>query len=105
MSQSKFIAYPTQHPMCLIFASLKIMPRVYIALHLPVAHDNITGQLANDNYKFSACPYSASQEFIVEIEVMITSHPEIVRKNHVRHMDSFKVLKIFAFITDELNIP
>jgi len=60
VSQSEFIACPTRHPMCLIFASLKIIPRVYIALHLPVAHDNITGQLANGNYKFSACPYSVS---------------------------------------------
>jgi len=75
---------------------------------VPVAHDDITRQLANnnDNYKFFACPYSVlQQDFVVEIEVMCTSHPEVVREIHVRHTDSSKVLKMFAFITDELNIP
>jgi len=83
------------------------MPRVSPALHLPVAYDDIIKQIANDNnnYKFSACPYSILQEFAVEIEVMITSHPEIVRELHIRCTGSSKVLKMFAFITDEMNIP
>ena len=48
-----FIACPT-------FASLEVMRKVSIALHLPVAYDDITRQLASDNdiYKFFACPYS-----------------------------------------------
>jgi len=51
---------------------------------LLVAYDDITKQLANDNnYNFSARPYSVLQEFAVEIEVMATSHPEVVRELHV----------------------
>jgi len=73
---SKFVTCPNRHPICSIFASLEVMPRVYIVLHLPVAYDDITGQLANDsdNYKFSACSNSVLQEFAVETEVMIISH-------------------------------
>ena len=82
------------------------MPRVSTALHLPVAYNYITRQLANDNdsYKFSTCPYSVSHEFTVKIEVMVTRHLEVVREIHIRHTNSSKVLR-FAFITDELNIP
>jgi len=96
-----------RHLICPIFSSLEVMPRVSTALHLPVAHDDITGQLANDNNncKFSTCPYIVSQETAIEIEVMVTSHPEIVKEIHVRHTDSSKFLKGFALITDELNIP
>jgi len=55
------------------------------ALHLLVAYDDITRQLANcdENYNFSVYPYSMLQEFVVDSEVIITSHPEIVRKSHV----------------------
>ena len=78
ISLSKLVKCPTRHPICLIFASLEIIPRVSIALHLLVAYDDITRELANDNdkYKFSACPYSILQEFTLEIDVMLTSHPE-----------------------------
>jgi len=67
----------------------------------------ITKQLANDinNYKFFACPYSTLQEFTVENEVPFTSHPEIERELHVRCTDFSKILKRFAFITDELDVP
>ena len=35
-----------------------VMLRIFIALHLPVAFDDVTKHLANcnDNYKFFACP-------------------------------------------------
>ena len=63
ISLSEFVACPTGHPICPIFTSLEIMLRVSTKLHLPVAYDDITRQLANgnDNYKFSACPYSILQ--------------------------------------------
>jgi len=90
---SEFVACPTRHPTWPIFASLEVMPRVSIVLHLPIAYDDITRQLAsdNDNYKISA--HSILHEFAVENEVMITSHPEIGRELHVWCTDSSKVLK------------
>ena len=74
---SEFVARPTRPPTCPILGSLKVMPRVSTALHLPVAHDNITRQLSKDkdNYKLYACPYSILHEFTVGNEVMVTSHP------------------------------
>jgi len=88
------------------FASLEVMSRVSIALHLPVAYNDITRQLANNNvnYKFSACPYSILREFAVENEVTVTSHPEIGWELHLRCICSSKVLKRFAFITDRLAV-
>ena len=41
---------------------------------------------------------------MVEIEVMITSHHELVRELHIRCPCSSKVLKSFVFIIDELNV-
>ena len=83
----ELIKCPTRHPICRIFTSLKIMPEclLYNVLHLLVAYDDVTRQLANDNdnYKFSACSYSVLQEFVVEIEVMVTSQPEVVKELHV----------------------
>jgi len=61
------------------------MLRVPTALHLYVAHDDdITRQLTNcdENYKIYAYPYDIMEEFAVDNEVIITSHPEIVRKSH-----------------------
>ena len=83
------------------------MHRVSTVLHLHVAYDDITGHLANDNdnYKFFACPHSILQEFAVENEVMVTSQPKIGRELHVQCTCSSKVLKRFAFITDELDVP
>ena len=73
----------------LSFLSLRVMPIVPSALHLLVLHDDdITRQLANcdENYKFFIYPYSMLQEFAVDNEVdnevIVTSHPEIVRKLH-----------------------
>ena len=76
------------------------------ALHLPNTYDDITGQLVNDNdnYNFSAHPYSILQEFAVENELTATSHPEIGRKLHVRCTCSSKILKMFSFITDKLDV-
>ena len=80
---------------------------MFIVLHFSVVHDDITRQLVNNNdkYKFYACLYSVSRDFAFEIEAMVTSHSEIVREIHVRHTDSSKVLKRFAFVTVELNVP
>jgi len=72
-----------------------------------VAHDDsLTRYIAiyNDNYKFSACLYSILQEFAVENEVNVTSHPEIRRELHVQCTCSSKVLKRFAFITNKLDV-
>jgi len=62
------------------------MPIVSTALHLSVVYEDTTKQLANDNdnYKFFACPYSVLQEFTIEIEVVVTSDPEVGRELHVR---------------------
>ena len=60
------------------------MPRVLTTLHLLIAHDDdIARQLVNcdDKYKFSVYPYSMLQKFTIDSELIITSHPEIVRKS------------------------
>ena len=51
---SESVVCATRHLTCPIFASLEVMPRVSTAVHLLVAYDDITRQLANDNdnYKF-----------------------------------------------------
>ena len=60
------------------------MRRVPVVVHLHVAHDDITRQLVNcdENFKFFVYPYSMLQEFAVDSEMIVTSHPEIVRKSH-----------------------
>ena len=60
ISLLEFVACATRHPIRPIFASVEVMPRMSIALHLHGAYDDITRQLKNDNdkYKFSACSYS-----------------------------------------------
>ena len=70
----------SRHPIYLIFSSLGVMPRVPTALHLFVAHGDITRQLANcnENYKFSIYPYNILKEFAVNSDMIVTSHPEIV---------------------------
>ena len=106
ISLSEFITCPTRHPICIIFASLEVMLRVSTAMHLSVAYDDITRQLDdNDNYKFSTCPYSTLQEFAIKNEVMVTRQSEIGRGFYIRCTCSSKVLKMFAFITDELDVP
>jgi len=97
-----------KHPIYLILPSLGVMPRVPTALHLPVAHiDNITRQIAicNDTYKFVVYLYSILQEFTVDNKVMVTSHPEAVRKLHAWRTDFDKILKRSAFIAYELHTP
>jgi len=96
-----------RHPIYLIFSSLGVMPRVPIALYLPIAHDDdITRYLANcdENYKFAAYSYSILQEFTVDNKVIVTSHSENIKKLHARCIDSDRVLKRSASVTYELNI-
>ena len=76
---------PPRHVISLILPSLRVMPRIPIALHLPVVHiDDITRLIAicNNAYKFAANPYSILQKFAVYNKAMITSHPEVKRKLH-----------------------
>ena len=91
---SEFVACPTRHPICPIFASLEVVPKVFIALHLPIAYDDITRQLpiaydditrqlASDKYNYKISAHSILHEFAVENEVTITSHSEIGRELHV----------------------
>jgi len=102
---SELVKCPTRHPICPIFALLEIMSRVSTALHFPITYDDITRQLANDNDNYIfVCPYSILQEFAVEIEVMVTSHPEVLRELHVRCTSSSKFLRKVAFIIDELDV-
>ena len=78
------VCHPRYH-IYLLFLSLRVIPRVPTALHLHVAHDNdFTTKLVNcnENYKLYAYPYSKLQEFAVDSEVIVTSHPKIVRKSH-----------------------
>jgi len=42
--------------------------------------------------------------YIVYYKVMVTNHPEVMRKLHVRCTGSSKFLKKVAFITDELDV-
>ena len=97
---------PPKHPIYIIFSSLGIMPRVFIASHFPVAHDNLTRQIAicNDKYKFVAYSYSILQEFTVDNKVMIvTNHHEAVRKLHAWPKDFDRALKRIASIAYELD--
>ena len=100
---SEFVAYPTRYPICPIFASLEVMSRMSTTLHLSVAYDDTTRQLANcnGNYNFSACPSNILHDFAVDDEVIVTSHLEIVRELYVRRTGSSKGLKKFTFITKE----
>ena len=90
-----------------LFPILRVVPRVPTVLHLSVAHeDDITRQLANHdgNYKFSIYLYSMLQEFTVDSEVIVTSHPEIVRRSHAWCTGSPGVLKRLTLMTDKLDI-
>jgi len=85
-----------RHPRYILLSSLGIMPRVSAALHLFVAHiDDITRMIAicNDTYKFVTCSYSILQEFAVDNKVMVTSHPEVVRKLHTWRTYFDRILK------------
>jgi len=48
---------------------------------------------------------SILHNFAVEIEVIVISHPEVVRELHVRYSESSKVLTRCVFITNGLNVP
>ena len=54
LSLAEFDACHSRHLIYLLFLLLGVMSRVSTALHLHVAHDDITKQLANcdENYKF-----------------------------------------------------
>ena len=67
---TKLVAPLPKHPMYSLFLPSGVMSRVYITLHLPIAFDDITRQLANCNnyYKFSACLYSVLQEFTIAVK-------------------------------------
>ena len=59
--------------------------------------------ICNDDYKFTAYPYSILLEFAVDDEVVITIHfarfsPKTVRKLHARHTNSYRVLRRITFI-------
>jgi len=45
------------------------------------------------------------REFAVYSEVIVTSHPEIVRKSYTWLTGSLRVLRRVALMTDELDIP
>ena len=81
---TKSVTPLSRHPIYSLFFPLGVMLRLSITLHLLVVFDDITGQLinCNDNYKFSVCPYSVLQEFVVDSEMIVTSYSEIVRKLH-----------------------
>jgi len=90
-----------EHCIYLILPSLRVMSRVPTALHLPVAYiDDITMPIAiyNDTYKFITYPYSFLQKFAVDSKVMITNHPETVRKLHVWRTYFDRILKRSASI-------
>jgi len=55
-----------------------------IALHLPVAYDETSIQIAicNYNYKFAEFPYSILEEFTIVNKVTGMIHSEIVRMLH-----------------------
>jgi len=59
----------------------------------------------NDTYKFIAYPYNILQEFTVNNKVMLTSHPEAVKKLYTWRSDFDKILKKSIFIAYELDIP
>jgi len=83
------------------------MSRVPTTLHLHAAHDDdITRQLTNydEKYKFSIYQYGMLQKFLVDSEVIVTSHPKIVRKSHAWRTSSPRVLRRLALMTDELDI-
>ena len=96
---------PPTHVISLILPSLGVMLRVQTALHFPVTHIDITRLIAicNDTYKFTAYPYSILQEFAVDSKVMVTSHPEVVRKLHAWRIYFDTILKRSASIAYELN--
>ena len=45
------------------------------------------------------------QEFAVDSEVIVTSHPKIVSKSHAWRTSSPRVMRRLALMTDELDIP
>ena len=82
--------------------SLGVEPNESIALHLPVAHDEISRQIAicNDHYIF----HSILQEFAVVNEVTCMFYPEIMGTFHTRRTSTCRILRRIAFITDKLDI-
>ena len=56
---------PPRKPMSFFPLYLGVDPSELVALHLPIAYDETPRHIAicNDNYKFTALPYSILQEF------------------------------------------
>ena len=99
---------PPRHVISLILPSLRVMPRIPIALHLPVAYiNNIIRSIAicNYAYKFVANSHSILQEFAVKNKAIVTSHSEVARKLHAWRKDFDRALKRIASITYKLNNP
>ena len=92
--------------MSLFPLSLVVEPCEQVALHLSVAHDKISRQIAicNDNYKFTVFSHNISHGFAVN-EVTSMFHHEIVMSLHNHRTSSYKVLKRNASITYERDIP
>ena len=61
--------------------------------------------ICNDTYKFAVNPYSILQKVAVDNKVMVTSHPEAVRKLHAWRIDFDKGLKRNASNVYESNSP
>ena len=105
LSLAEFDVCHSKHHIYLILSSLGVLLRMPTALHLPVVHnDNITRlkEIYNDTDKLVAYSYSILQKFAVDNKVVVTSHPEAVRKLHAWRADFDKILSASAY---ELNSP
>jgi len=59
----------------------------------------------NDTYKFAAYLYSILQEFTVDSKVMVTNHPEALKKLNAWRTNFDKIMKGSAFAAYELHTP
>jgi len=69
---------PPRKPIYLIFVIIGVLPRKFVALHLPEMHDETRKQITicNDDYKFVVYPHSILQEFAVKNMVIVMIHSE-----------------------------
>jgi len=75
---------PLRQPKYIISPYIGIMSRMPTALHLPIAQIDDTTRpivICNDTHKFVTYTYSTLQEFTVDNKVMVTSHPEDMRRS------------------------
>jgi len=80
-------------------------------LYMMIIHDEILTQITicNDNNKFVEYSHKILQKFTVNDRVMVIIHferfsPGTVWKFHARCIGSYRVLRMIASITHELNI-